>query len=251
MRREPTDEPQTSLVFPTYNPGPNLDRTCAAVAKFLHTHPEPWEVLFVCDGCTDDSPARLRAWAKDVGPQVRVLNYVPNRGKGYAVRTGLQAARGHWRVFADVDLAYDFADIAAVAQALQDGADVAIAARQHAASRLDLPSHLQGYAYRRHLQGRVFAQLTQLLLGLPFADTQAGLKGMTAEVANDLLPRLRCNGFGFDCELLTVALRSGYGVAEVPVCVHWNDETSTTRWWTTVRMVRDLWRIRRRWRHLV
>src|SRR5262249_8275616 len=154
--------------------------------------------LFVCDGCTDGTSARLAELARDEPDRVRVLSYDRNRGKGYAVRHGLAAARGQWRLFTDVDLAYGFDDVAPLALTLQDGAEVAIAPRLHPDSGLLLPPRLQGYAYWRHLQSLAFAALVRLLLPLTQRDTQAGLKGLSARAAQRVLPHLRCDGFGFD-----------------------------------------------------
>jgi dolichyl-phosphate beta-glucosyltransferase len=242
------DEPTYSLVFPTYNPGSALAHTWQAVAEFLRQAAARWEVLFVCDGCTDDTPARLRQWIGTESSRMRLLSYSPNRGKGYAVRQGLLAARGQWRLFTDVDLAYSFEDVLRLAETLQSGAEVAIASRWHPQSRLVLRPQLQGYAYRRHLQSLVFSTLVRLLLPLTQRDTQAGLKGMSAGVAERLVPRLHCDGFGFDCELLTACVRHGIPVAEVPVWVRYEDTASTTSVHTMGRMLRDLWKIRRSWR---
>src|SRR5439155_16375645 len=108
--------PVTSLVFPTFNPGSAVERTWAAVRDFFRARPDPWEAVFVCDGCTDGTVERLEALAADANdPRLRIIAYAPNRGKGYAVRTGLLAARGAWRVFTDVDLAYGFGDVSRLA----------------------------------------------------------------------------------------------------------------------------------------
>jgi dolichyl-phosphate beta-glucosyltransferase len=249
--REPEreqDGPITSLVFPTYNPGASLQPTWQAVQRFLGEASGAWEVLFVCDGCTDDTPARLAEMTRGEAGRVRILAYAPNRGKGYAVRQGLMAARGEWRLFTDVDLAYGLDDVQRVADTLRAGADVAIASRLHPDSRLIVPPRLQGYAYRRHLQSLIFATLVHLLLPLRQRDTQAGLKGLNARTAGLLLPHLTCDGFGFDCELLTACVRLGLTIAEVPVCVRCEDAASTTGWRTMSRMVGELWRIRRTWR---
>ena len=72
---------------------------------------------------------------------------------------------------------------------------------------------------------------------------------MTAEVAESLVPHLACDGFDFDCELLTACARSGIPVEEVPVCVCYDSAASTTGLWSGLRMLGDLWRIRRRWRN--
>ncbi len=243
------DRSVTSLVFPAYNPGPAAERTWLAVRDFLRARPDPWEVLFVCDGCTDGTPDRLAALAAaDPDPRFRVIAYSPNRGKGYAVRTGLLAARGAYRVFTDIDLAYRFDDIARVADELRSGAAVAIASREHPESTVQLPPRCLGYAYRRRLQSKVFGAVARVLLPLDHADTQAGLKGMTAEAARRVLPALTCDGFGFDCELLTACARYGIPVAEVPVCVRYEDAASTTAGLrATLRMLRQLWQIRRTW----
>ena len=57
-----------------------------------------------------------------------------------------------------------------------------------------------------------------------------------------------CDGFEFDCELLTACAQLGLAVTEVPVCVRYDDGASTTNLRSVGRMVRDLWKIRRAWR---
>ncbi len=237
----------TSLIFPTYNPGPRLEHTWREVTRFLHRAPGRWEVFFVCDGCSDGSPQRLTEWARWESQRIRVLSYPTNRCKGYAVRQGLQAAQGQWRLFTDVDLAYSFDDILRVAGALRAGAPVAIASRTHHDSQVVIPSRLLGYVYRRHLQSVSLSFLARLLLPIRQRDTQAGLKGVSAATARYLLPRFTCDGFGFDCELLTACARLGLEVCEVPVCVRYDDRSTTTNLATARRMFQELWRIRRTW----
>jgi dolichyl-phosphate beta-glucosyltransferase len=239
--------PVTSLVFPAFNPGAVLGRIRRQVEQFLREAPDSWEVLFVCDGCTDGTPALLADWARRTD-RIRVLCYSPNRGKGYAVRCGLQAARGDWRVFTDVDLAYSLEDVMRLAEVLRGGADVAIGSRTHPDSEMVLPTRLQGYAYRRHLQSMAFSALVRWLLPLTQRDTQAGLKGLSARAAGLVLPHLSCDGFGFDCELLTACVRHGLTIREVPVRVRYEDRASTTNLGAMARMFKELWRIRRTWR---
>jgi dolichyl-phosphate beta-glucosyltransferase len=237
----------TSLVLPTYNPGPAVERTVAALFDFLRNRRDRWEILFVCDGCTDGTPDRLRRLVR-TDNRFRLIEYAPNRGKGYAVRTGLLAAHGRHRIFTDVDLAYRLDDVVRIAEVLRDGADVAIACREHPDSRLELkPRHL-GYALRRQVQSRLFRTAVRALLPVRQPDTQAGLKGMTAVVARRVVPVLSCDGFGLDCELLTACARYGIPIAGVPVTVRYEGEASTTAsWWTGLRMLRELWAVRRRW----
>jgi dolichyl-phosphate beta-glucosyltransferase len=239
--------PLISLVFPAFNPGAGVENTWRQIQEFQHWAPADWEFLFVCDGCTDGTAERLRLLTREAGDLVRVLSYEPNRGKGFAVRQGLAAARGHWRLFTDVDMAYSFADITRLADTLRQGADVAIASRVHPESRLLVPPHLLGYLHRRRLQSQAFAALARWILPIAISDTQAGLKGLSARAAELLLPRLTCCGFEFDCELLTACARLGLKVAEVPVTVRYDDGASTTGFRKTIAMLGKLWSIRRAW----
>jgi dolichyl-phosphate beta-glucosyltransferase len=231
--------------LPAYNPGALVERTWRTVRNFLRGRESTWEALFVCDGCTDGTPERLAAFNQVDNAPIRIVSYQKNQGKGYAVRHGLLIARGQYRLFTDVDLAYDLEDVERIADALRAGADMAIASRTHRESRLILPPHLQGYAYRRHLQSRVFSLIVRLLLTLPPYDTQAGLKGMTARAARELLPPLVCNGFGFDCELLSAGVRAGLKISEIPVSVRFEDGSSTTGLRAAQRMLAEIWRVRR------
>jgi dolichyl-phosphate beta-glucosyltransferase len=254
MRERPPDAGPgtglTSLILPAYNAARLVEKTWQQVQPLLHAASGTWEILFVCDGCSDGTPALLDELTRPAAERVRVLRYAPNRGKGHAVRYGWQAARGDWRLFTDIDLAYGLDDVLRLAGALWGGAPVAIASRLHAESRLTLPAALQGYAYRRHLQSRVFTALAHWLLPITQQDTQAGLKGLNAAAAAQLLPHLRCDGFGFDCELLTACAHFRLPVAEVPVCVRYEDTASTTNASAMGRMFRELLRIRRDWRRL-
>jgi dolichyl-phosphate beta-glucosyltransferase len=237
-----------SLVLPTYNPGSKIESTWHAVRGFVRSRPEPWEVLFVLDGCTDGTAERLDRLAEtDADPRVKVLSYPANRGKGYAVRTGLLAARGSVRMFTDVDLAYDFDDILSVAERVNTTTPAVIASRNHPDSLLLIPDRMLWYAFRRKLQSVAFHAATRGLLGLRHPDTQAGLKGFTAAVVERLVPHLSCDGFGFDCELLLACRRAGVPVAEQPVRVKY-EEGTTTSTFTGLRMLRELWGIRRRWK---
>jgi dolichyl-phosphate beta-glucosyltransferase len=245
------DRQVTSLVLPTFNPGPAIEETWLAVCRFLTARAklfDIWEVLFVLDGCTDGTEDRLSRLVNEHDHRIRILSHPTNRGKGYAVRKGLLAARGHVRIFTDVDLAYPFEEIMRVAAAIRAGASVAIGSRAHPDSRIQLPSQFLGYAYRRTLQGRLFGALARLILPISQRDTQAGLKGMSACVAESLLPHLACDGFGFDCELLTACERSGIPLVELPVCVRYDASGSTTSLRSAVQMLGELWRIRKDWR---
>jgi dolichyl-phosphate beta-glucosyltransferase len=189
---------------------------------------------------------KLRQWRPNSG-NIRVVDYAPNRGKGYALRQGLIAASARHRIFTDIDLAYSFEDILSVARAMQNGAEIVAASRTHPGSQLTVPPRLLGYAFRRSVQSSVFSTLVRALLPVTQTDTQAGLKGLSARAVQQIVPRLNCNGFGIDCEILTACVRLGFCVTELPVSVRYDAEASTTNFRSTLKMVGELWRIRRSW----
>jgi dolichyl-phosphate beta-glucosyltransferase len=242
------DKAQISLVIPTYRPGKALEKTWIELSRFVSFQPDAWEVLFVCDGCPDFSQERLSQLVRETqATWCRVLSYAENRGKGYAVRAGLRAAHGAVRLFTDVDLAYSFSDLLEVVGQLQAGAAAVIANREHPLSTVELPFHLFSHLRRRRLQSGIFNCLVRALLGVQARDTQAGLKGMSATVAEQLLPRLACHGFSFDCELLVACDRMGIPITEIPAHVKYVDSASTTGAHSFWSMLKDLWRIRRQW----
>lgn len=236
----------TSVVLPFFNPGDELDRTLAATDAFLAARTSGWELLFVSDGSTDGSSERIAQWAASRPAQIRLIAYSPNRGKGRAVRVGLGEARGDYRIFTDIDLAYGFDGVMSVARSLWAGDDLAIASRAHPESLITLPIKLLPYLYRRHWQSKIFGALARSILRLRHSDTQAGLKGMSAAVAKRLLPRLRCDGFAFDCELLLLGQTMGYTITEAPINVRYEHGQSTIGLRQTWRMIRELRVIRRR-----
>jgi len=242
-----SSSPLTSLILPAFNPGAGLETTLARLAEFRVAAAEAWEIILVNDGSTDGSASRMEQWARTQGPAVRVLHFEHNHGKGHAVKAGLLAARGQFRLFTDIDLAYEFSDIRRVAQTLWSGKPVAIADRSLSGSRLVIPAPLVGYAALRHLQSTLFHHFTRFLLQLPMGDTQAGLKGLRADVVADVVPYLECKGFAFDCELLAACARRGWPVASVPVTVRLESRQSTVRLQHSWEMVRALLAIRRRW----
>jgi dolichyl-phosphate beta-glucosyltransferase len=237
-----------SLVLPTYNPGSSIVRTWAEVRAFLRLRSDAWEVLYVLDGCTDGTRELVSQLASESSdPRIRVLDYSPNRGKGHAVRHGLLTARGDCRIFTDVDLSFTLEGVGRIADQLQAGASVAIVSREHPESTITIPGELLGYAYRRRIKSHLFGRVVRALLPITTHDSQAGLKGMTASVAEQILPNLTCDGFGFDCELLTACARYNIPIQELPVHVRYDDASSTTRALTALRMLRELWKIRQRW----
>ena len=225
-------EAHVSLVVPVHHCEGSLDRLLGDLDRFLTDARVPTELVLVDDHGTHPTASEdLRRFA--TRPGVRVLENDRNRGKGYSVARGMMEARGAFRVFTDVDLAYPLDEVWKIVSVLERGADVAIACRVHPESQYTMSARYLRYIYTRHVMSRVFNKIVRLMLIPGVLDTQAGLKGYTAAAARDVFSRVRIAGFGFDLESLFVARRLRLHIEQVPVRYRYNDEP------TTVRFVRD------------
>jgi len=199
--------PALSIVLPCLDEAERLPATLRAYLAHYPAGRAEVELLVVDDGSTDGTSAVAdRVAATD--QRVRVLRTASNHGKGYAVRAGIRAAQGELVVFTDADGSYGPEQVDLVVAALA-GAPVAIGARLGSQAGAGRPL--------RRLASRVFNRAMRLLLGLPFHDTQCGLKGFRQEAAAAVFGRARVDGFAFDAEMLLLARHLGLRVVEVPV----------------------------------
>lgn len=233
-----------SLVLPVLNGADRLAVDLPCVAAWMRRQREPAELLLVDDGSAPATRELLHQFAGNT-PNVRVLVNGRNHGKGHAVARGMLAAAGAFRVFLDADFAYPIEEAAVIMRHLEAGADVAVACRVLPESRYLIAPSFFRYLYTRHLMSRSFNWLVRHTLLPGILDTQAGLKGFTARAATTLFPRLSIETFGFDVELLYVALHHGLRIAQVPVRFRYDNEPTSMRFARDgVTMLGDLVRIR-------
>jgi dolichyl-phosphate beta-glucosyltransferase len=208
--------PRWSVVIPAFNEALRLPRYLVEIVTYFDGRGEPYEVLVADDGSTDGTADAVTGVARAHEP-VRVLRAELNQGKGAAVRRGMLAARGDFRLFTDADGATPIGEVKRLEAALAAGADVAVGSRA-------LPDPSVSVVARRHrvVAGRVFNSIVQRLVVRGVVDSQCGFKAFTAEAAVTLFQRLRTPGFGFDVEVLLLARAAGYRVVEVPV--NWTDQ---------------------------
>ena len=147
-------------------------------------------------------------------------------------------------MFLDADLAYPPGEIDRICRALASGADVAIANRVDRESRYLIQPSFFRYLYTRHLAGRLFNLIARSVLLPGIRDTQAGLKGFTAETADRLFQEWLPLGFSFDLGVLFRARRLGLRIEQVPVTYRYDSEPTTVRFLAdTLAVLRDIARI--------
>lgn len=234
LRPPPDRAVRASIVVPAYEAAGEIGETVRRLRSELGAAGE-FEVVVVDDGSGDDTAgAARRAGADQVVVQPR------NRGKGAAVRAGMLVARGRTLVFTDADLSYSPDQVLRVIEEVESGWDVVVGSRHH-----DDAVMLVRAGRLRELSGRVFNLFTSLVLLGRYRDTQCGLKGFRADVADLLFSQARIDGFAFDVEVLHLVERHRLSMTEVPVTLESSDASTVRVGVDALGMVRDLLRVRR------
>ena len=235
-----------SVVIPAYNESDNFAKgVLEQVQEYLHKRPYRSEVIIVDDGSTDDTTKLVKKFIADKPTWQLITN--PHQGKAQTVATGISAAQGKTTLFTDFDQATPLSEIEKLLPFLDKGEDIVIGSREVEGSQRE------GEPWYRHLMGRGFNLFVNLFAFGNIHDTQCGFKLFKTAVAQKLFSQLVVYGphretraftGAFDVEILYLAHKQGYKIAEVPV--FWTHvktpRISPIR--DSVRMFFDLLRIR-------
>jgi glycosyltransferase involved in cell wall biosynthesis len=230
--------PYLSIIIPAYNEERRIGSTLECLLRYLDGQPYTWEVIVADDGSADGTAPLVERLAKDAD-QVRLLS-LPHRGKGWAVRQGMLAARGQLRFMADADMAMPVEQLGTFLDRMADGYDIVIGSRQIGGARRF------GESLFRHVRGRVFNLTVRLLAVGGFQDTQCGFKCFKAEVAEELFRLQKTDGLGFDVELLYLAAKRRLNILELPIDWHHQADSRLRPLADTYLMLRDILLIRLR-----
>ena len=206
-----------SIVVPAFNESARLGDSIQKILAYIQKENFDAELIVVDDGSSDETAAVAeKSFAAFPNLPAKVVRYEQNRGKGYAVKTGLREAAGDIAVFSDADLSTPIEEIHKLVAPIKNGkCDVAFGSRA-----LDRTLIETRQPWRREQSGRVFNLVVRMLTGLPFWDTQCGFKAFRMSVFRPLLDVMRIERFGFDVEFLYVADYRGLRLREIPV--RWN-----------------------------
>ena len=231
--------PYLSVVIPAYNEEIRISQTVREVISYLQEQAYEWEVVVADDGSTD-ATSRLVQEVAAGDPRVRVLP-LPHGGKGWAVRHGMLAANGEFRLLSDADLSVPIVQVERLLPPQSGDVDVAVGSREApGAARYGEPG-------RRHVMGRVYNTLARWLASPGLADTQCGFKCFRGEAATLLFGNATVDGFSYDVEVLHLARRSGLTIAEIGIDWHYREHSKVRPFRDAFSMTLDLLRIR--WRH--
>lgn len=229
-----------SVVIPAYNEEMRLPRTLLAAREIFGKRPLRFEILVVDDGSKDGTPNVVHSMS-EISPEIRLLTYPANRGKGYAVRFGMLNAMGKRVLFCDADGATPFTELDRLMGALDAGADIAIGSRALYSQQTAVAT-----LWYRRVIGRIFNGIVNVSILPGIADTQCGFKLFSAETIRPIFTRQRMDGFSFDVEILYLARKAGFKIVEVPV--NWANVPGSKVHLIkdSLRMLRDVIKVRLR-----
>jgi len=201
-----------SVIVPAYNEETRIQPTLERLVAYLERNFLQYEIIVIDDGSTDSTANRVQKMAA-ANPHVVLRSLPLNRGKGRAVREGMNMARGDAVLFTDADLSTPVEEIALAMAELKRDFAVIIASRRHPNSVI-----VRRQNWAREVIGRLFNRVVRALFSLPFKDTQCGFKCFTETAAKEIFARATIDTFSFDVEILMIAMGLGYPIKEIPVC---------------------------------
>lgn len=226
-----------SLIIPVYNEECLIENTVKKLKEFSDSDENLWEVIIVNDGSSDNTMNILNQKIPD---SFKVISYHPNRGKGYAIKKGVEQAQGDYICFTDSDLAYSFDHLIKLAEKLKSH-PVVIGSR-------DLSTkNDKKVTFLRRILGKGFNKCLVYILGYDIGDTQCGVKGFRVDVAKDLFSKQTLYGFSFDAEILFIANKRKHPIGKISATVsdhHKKKKTKINFLKDPIKMFLDLLKIR-------
>ena len=194
-----------SVIVPAYNEEETIDEIINRV-RAVDLGDVDLEMVIVDDASTDGTPERLKTYRGEAG--ITVLRHDSNRGKGAAIRTGLDSASGDLVVIQDADLEYDPNDYPRLIKPIIDGdADVVFGSR--------FAGSVQNMRYINVVANKVLAWAATLLFGKRITDEATCYKVLATDTLRSF--DLQCERFEFCPEVTAKTLRRGYRLVEVPI----------------------------------
>lgn len=209
-----------SIVIPAYRENHKIAADVRVAAEFMVREGLQGEILVVDDGSPDKTAKIAEAVEVPGSVERKVIRYAQNRGKGYAVRTGMLRSRGQYVMFADSGNCVPYHYALSGLEYLQNGScELAHGSRKLPQSIIKRKHH-----WYRMLFSRIFRRLVWSFMGIPHSitDSQCGFKMYRGEVGRELYSECKSEHFMFDAEIILRALAKGYRIREFSV--EWNSD---------------------------
>src|SRR5919202_1945068 len=201
-------EAQISVVIPVHNQEIQISALLTKIKEILNSTMQSYEIVVVNDGSYDKTLNILQK-EKLLDPCIKIISYMPNRGKGHAVKTGVMQASGSIIIFVNGDFNISHDKIKEYIDELKN-CDLVIASKRHPLSKVNAPTS-------RIFLSRVFNLLVRLFVGVKMKDTQSGLKDGNGAALRMIFGVMLVKRYAFDVELLTIATAMHLNIRELPI----------------------------------
>lgn len=202
--------PLLSVIMPAFNEGKRIRKNLEETVETFRRIGLPFEIIVVNDGSTDDTSVEIEKSSLD-HPEVVLVTYMRNGGKGNALREGFKQSSGDLITFVDADLEIHPRQLSHFLDVLDsEKADIVIGSKRH-------PDSMVSYPLKRRFLSKCYNLFIKSMFQVRISDTQPGLKLFKRQVLVDEFPKVHVNRYAFDLELLLNSLKDGYRVSEAPI----------------------------------
>lgn len=229
--------PYLSVIVPAYNEENRLPSTIRHIQDFLENESYSAELIIVENGSSDRTFEIAEQFAK-THANVKAIS-LEEAGKGRAVKAGMQLATGKYRFFCDSDLSMPITELPRFLPSSEnETVEIVIASREiEGAKRFNEPDY-------RHIGGRMVNLLIRLFAIPKIQDTQCGFKLFEEKIANDIFSKQTVMGWGFDIEIIFIALKRGYAIKELGIPWYYQEESKVSPLKDTIKMFFEILQIR-------
>lgn len=214
-----------SVVIPVYNETGRITKGLNYALNFLKKQKYAWEIIIVNDGSTDATPKLAEKIFKKQ-KNCLLLNHEQNLGKGAAIRTGILSARGIYILFSDIDFSTPLSELPKFFKALKDH-ELAIGVRRHPQAQVSIHQ-----SKLREFLGQCFTRMVNWMVTPDIYDATCGFKAYQSQTGKKLYKTMRVDRWAFDAEVLFLAKKYEFKIAQIPVA--WANNPATK-----VNMLRD------------
>lgn len=201
--------PKLTVIIPAYNEMKVISKTISEVKKSLSGFMDI-EIIVVDDNSTDGTYEECLKAAKD-SSRIKVVKNTFGKGKGSALKCGFSYATGDFVTFLDADLDLHPSQIPTFFSYMKEAdADIVVGSKRHPLSNIHYP-------FSRRILSWFYNLMIRWMFGLKVKDTQSGLKLFKHKVLKEVFPKTLSKRYVFDLELLVVASRMNYKIAEAPI----------------------------------
>lgn len=230
-----TTTPYLSVIIAAYNSHKELHVNLPVLINFLKSKNFTSEIIIVDDGSTDSGATEQLAKEHNC----IYLKQIKNQGKGAAIKRGMLAAQGMFRIFTDADIPYETTAIDTFLNYL-DFKEFHMVVGDRTLLDSTYYSEIKPI---RNWASKIFSFIVGRFVAGGMFDTQCGIKGFRSDIAIDIFSKSLINGFAFDVEIIYIALKRNYDIKRLPVKLRSQDGKSVNILKSSLFMLVDIPRI--------